>query len=71
VTVVDGDTHRRVANARVRIGHRIAVSNRYGVAKIPLAQRAPLVTVASKRGYSTRAVRLAFPTHPKSTIRIY
>jgi outer membrane protein assembly factor BamB len=71
VTVVDGDTHRRVANARVRIGRRSAVSNRYGVAKIPLAQRAPLVTVASKQGYATRAVRLAFHTHPKSAIRIY
>jgi outer membrane protein assembly factor BamB len=71
VTVVDGDTHRRVAQARVRIGSRSALSNRYGVAKIPLARRAPLVTVASRRGYGTRAVRLAFHTHPKSTIRIY
>ena len=71
VTVVDGDTHRRVAHARVRIGNRSAVSNRYGIAKIPLRQRAPLVTVASKKGYATRAVRLAFHTHPKSTIRIY
>ncbi|MGN6799032.1 MAG: outer membrane protein assembly factor BamB family protein [Gaiellaceae bacterium] len=71
VTVVDGDTHRRVANARVRIGRRTAVSNRYGVAKIPVRQRSALVTVASKRGYATRAVRLAFHTHPKSTIRIY
>jgi outer membrane protein assembly factor BamB len=71
VTVVDGDTHRRVPHARVRIGSRSALSNRYGVAKIPLARRAPLVTVASRRGYGTRAVRLAFHTHPKSTIRIY
>ena len=71
VTVVDGDTHRRVAHARVRIGSRSAVSNRYGVAKIPLRRRSPLVTVASKKGYATRAVRLAFHTHPASTIRIY
>ena len=71
VTVVDGDTHRRVPHVRVRIGHRTAVSNRRGVARIPLERRAPLVTVASKKGYATRAVRLAFHTHPKSTIRIY
>jgi outer membrane protein assembly factor BamB len=71
VTVVDGDTHHRVANARVRIGGRSAISNHAGVARIPLLKRAPLVTVASKPGYSTRAVRLAFHTHPRSTIRIY
>jgi outer membrane protein assembly factor BamB len=71
VTVVDGDTHHRVANARVRIGGRSAISNHAGVARIPLLKRAPLVTVASKPGYSTRAVRLAFRTHPRSTIRIY
>jgi outer membrane protein assembly factor BamB len=71
VTVVDGDTHRRVRHARVQVGRRTAYSNRVGVAKIPLAHRAPLVTVASKPGYGTRTVRLAFHTHPRSTIRIY
>ena len=71
VTVVDGDTHHRVAHARVQIGRRSALSDRHGVAKIPLARRAPLVTVASKLGFATRAVRLPFRTHPKSTIRIY
>jgi outer membrane protein assembly factor BamB len=71
VTVVDGDTHTRVAHARVQIGSHSAVSNRYGVAKVPLARRSALVTLASKKGYATRAVRLAFHTHPASTIRIY
>jgi outer membrane protein assembly factor BamB len=71
VTVVDGDTHRRVSRARVRIGRRSALSNRYGVAKIPLARSSPLITVASKRGYATGTVRLPYQTHPKSTIRIY
>jgi outer membrane protein assembly factor BamB len=71
VTVVDGDTHRRVPHARVRIGDRTALSDRHGVARVPLAHRAALVTVATKRGYATRAVRLPFHTHPKSTIRIY
>jgi outer membrane protein assembly factor BamB len=71
VTVVDGDTNRRVRGARVTIGRRAAHSDRHGVARVKLARRAALVTVASKPGYDARAVRLAFRTHPKSTIRIY
>jgi outer membrane protein assembly factor BamB len=71
VTVVDGDTNARVRGARVTIGHRAAHSDRHGVVLVPLAHRASLVTRASKPGYGARAVRLAFRTHPKSTIRIY
>src|SRR5581483_3128210 len=71
VTVVDGDTNRRVAHARVTIGRRSAVSDRHGVARVPLARRAAFVTVAVKRGYAARAVRLPYRTHPRSTIRIY
>lgn len=71
VTVVDGDTNRRVRGARVTIGRRSTRSDRHGVARIPLRRRAALVTRALKTGYGRRAVRLAFPTHPRSTIRIY
>jgi outer membrane protein assembly factor BamB len=71
VTVLDGDTNRRLSGARVTIGRRVAVSDRHGVAAVPLAHRAALVTTASKRGYSTRSVRLQYRTHPKSTIRLY
>ncbi|HZU20792.1 MAG TPA: PQQ-binding-like beta-propeller repeat protein [Gaiellaceae bacterium] len=71
VTVLDGDTNARVACARVTIGRRSALSDRRGVARIPLARRASLVTVAAKRGYATRAVRLPYRTHPRATIRIY
>jgi outer membrane protein assembly factor BamB len=71
VTVVDGDTSTRVRGARVTVGKRSARSDRHGVARVKLARRAALVTVAAKRGYRTRAVRLAFRTHPASTIRIY
>jgi outer membrane protein assembly factor BamB len=71
VTVVDGDTNRRVRGARVSIGSRSARSNRQGVARIPLLRRAALVTHAVKLGYSRRSVRLSFRTHPKSTIRVY
>jgi outer membrane protein assembly factor BamB len=71
VTVLDGDTSRRLVGAHVRIGLHRAVSDRHGVAHVPLARRASLVTVASKAGYATRAVRLAFRTHPQSAIRLY
>ncbi|HEU5361792.1 MAG TPA: PQQ-binding-like beta-propeller repeat protein [Gaiellaceae bacterium] len=71
VTVLDGDTGRRLPRARVTIGRRVAVSDRHGVARVPLAHRAALVTTASKRGYATRSVRLQYRTHPKSTIRLY
>jgi len=71
VTVVDGDTNRRVRNARVTIGHSTARTNRHGVASVPEIRRTALVTTAAKAGYGARSVRLSFRTHPQSTIRIY
>jgi outer membrane protein assembly factor BamB len=71
VTVVDGDTNRRVRGARVTIGRRSARSDARGVAHIPLVRRASLITAASKPGYTKRAVRLPFTRRPKATIRIY
>jgi outer membrane protein assembly factor BamB len=71
VTVVDGDTNRRVAGALVTIGRRNADSDHRGVAHVPLARRGSYVTVAQRQGYLPRAVRLPFRTRPKSTIRIY
>ncbi len=71
VTVVDGDTNRRVKGVRVQIGRHAARSDRRGIAHIPLGRRAALVTIASKIGYGERAVRLSFRSHPKSTIRVY
>jgi len=71
VTVVDGDTNVRVRGARVTIGRRAGRSNAKGIARVKLAHRGALVTVAAKPGYTARTVRLSFRTHPKSTIRIY
>jgi outer membrane protein assembly factor BamB len=71
VTVLDADTRRRVAGATVRIGRHAAISDRNGVAHVPLAHRAALVTVASAPGYDPHTVRLPFRTHPKSAIRIW
>jgi outer membrane protein assembly factor BamB len=71
VTVVDGDTNRRVRGAVVAIGKRSARTNARGVARIPLRRRAALVTRAWKSGFDERAVRLSFRTRRKSTIRSY
>ena len=71
VTVVDGDTNRRVAGALVRVGGRAARTNARGVALVPLARHGALVTSASKPAYGATSVRLPFRTHPQSTVRIY
>jgi outer membrane protein assembly factor BamB len=71
VTVVDGDTNKRVRGARVTIGRRSAHTDKHGVATIPLLRHTALVTAAIKNGYDERAVRLSFGTRPKSTIRIF
>lgn len=71
VTVVDGDTNRRVRGARVTIGRVTVRSDRSGVARIPLPRRAALVTTAWKGGYAPVSVRLSFRSRPQSTIRIY
>ena len=71
VTVVDGDTHRRVRDARVTVGRHSARTDAHGVALVPLARHAALVTTAVKPGYGRRSVRLPFRTHPASTIRLY
>jgi outer membrane protein assembly factor BamB len=71
VTVVDGDTNRRVRGAVVSVGGRSARTNAHGVAYVPLPHRAALVTTARKSAYGTRSVRLSFRTNPQSTLRIY
>jgi outer membrane protein assembly factor BamB len=71
VTVLDGDTGRRVRGARVRVGGRSALTDRSGVAGVPVRRRAALPVTISRRGYSTRTVRLWFRQHPRSTARIY
>ena len=63
VTVVDGDTNRRVRGARVTIGRRSARTTAHGVARIPLLRRAALVTQAvqarlrAKRACASRSAR--------------
>jgi outer membrane protein assembly factor BamB len=71
VTVLDGDTGARVRGARVRIGSHSALTDRHGVAGVPIRRRAALPVTIARRGYATRTVRLWFRQHPRSTARIY
>lgn len=71
VTVLDGDTSRRVPGAVVTVGGYTARTNAHGVAYLPLRHRGALVTTARKASYAPRAVRLSFRTHPQSSLRIY
>ncbi|HSP73711.1 MAG TPA: PQQ-binding-like beta-propeller repeat protein [Gaiellaceae bacterium] len=71
VTVVDGDTGRRVRGARVRIGPHAGTTDRRGLAAVPIRRRGAYPVTISRRGYATRTVRLWFRQHPRSTARIY
>jgi outer membrane protein assembly factor BamB len=71
VTVVDGDTNRRVAGARVAVGGRSATTNRHGVARFELRRRGDYVTTARAAGYTARAVRLPFQLRRGQTLRLY
>jgi outer membrane protein assembly factor BamB len=70
VTVLDGDTAKRVPRATVRIGHKAARTDAAGVAQIVIRRGALPVTI-SRNGYATRTVRLWFKQKPQSTARIY
>jgi outer membrane protein assembly factor BamB len=70
VTVLDGDTGRRVRGARVRIGRKAALTDAGGVARIHV-RRAALPVTVSRPGFSTRTLRLWFKQKPQSTARIY
>src|SRR4051794_21598762 len=70
ITVIDGDTNRRLRGAHVRIGHHHTSAKRHGVALLHV-RRAALVTRAALRGYETRAVRFDFRHRPRNTLRLY
>lgn len=71
VTVVNGDTHRRVHGARVGIGPHMARTDRQGVAVIRVQRRVPLVVSVRARGFGPKSVRMAFQRRRKVTVRIY
>jgi outer membrane protein assembly factor BamB len=71
VTIVNGDTNRRVPKALVRIGHHVDRTNRHGAAGIRVPRRRPLNVTVKALGYSSRTIREAFQRRRKVTIRIY
>jgi outer membrane protein assembly factor BamB len=71
VTVVDGDTNRRLRGARVVIGPRAGYANKRGRAWVRVKRPAPLLVRASKPGYATRSVRLPLHRNRRGTVRLY
>jgi outer membrane protein assembly factor BamB len=71
VTVVDGDSGRRVRGALVRAGRLADRANRKGNAVFQLRRRAPLVVTVRARGYEERALRLPFQRRRRMVVRVY
>jgi outer membrane protein assembly factor BamB len=71
VTVVNGDTNRRVAGARVEFWRRHDLTQKDGVADIRVPWRKPLVVAIRARGYTPRFVYVPFREKRKVTLRIY
>jgi outer membrane protein assembly factor BamB len=71
VTVVDGDTGRRVRGALVHVGSRADHANRRGNAAFRLKRRAPLVVSVAARGYEVRSVRMPFQRRRRVVVRVY
>ncbi|HZO62480.1 MAG TPA: PQQ-binding-like beta-propeller repeat protein [Gaiellaceae bacterium] len=71
VTVVDGDTGRRVRGASVRVGRLADRANRKGNAELHLRRRAPLVVSVAARGYAPRSVRMPFQRRRRVVVRVY
>jgi outer membrane protein assembly factor BamB len=71
VTVVDGNTQKRVRGAVVEVGGRRARTDKRGVARIPLRRHLAFVTAIRAPGYLSRSLRLPFRTHPQSTVLLY
>jgi len=71
VTVVDGDTHRRVQGARVVIGVKGDYANKRGRAYLPIKHRTALPVSVSKPGYAARIVRLPFKQRRRVTVRLF
>ena len=71
VTVVDGDTHKRLRGARVVIGKTADYANTRGLAAVRIRHRTALEVRISKPGYATRTVRMPFKQRRQVTARLY
>src|SRR6266536_2741291 len=65
VSVIDGDTHRKVKGAVVRIGSHADEVGRRGIATLRVRRARPLPVTAWARRYAKRKVRMAFGPHHK------
>ena len=71
ITVVNGDTNRRVRRAVVRLGGKRGATDANGVTEIVVRRRAPLNVTVRARGYNAKTVRMPFHHRRKVTVRIY
>jgi outer membrane protein assembly factor BamB len=71
VTIVNGDTDRRIRGARVTLWNRRRVTDVRGVAEIRVPWRRPLHVAVSARGFTYRRVYESFRDSRKVTVRIY
>jgi outer membrane protein assembly factor BamB len=71
VTVVDGDTDRRVEGARVVIGTRSDHTDAKGRAFLKVRQKRSLPVRVSKAGYGTKVVRAPFARNRRVTVRLF
>ena len=71
VTVLDGDTGRRVHGALVRIGRLADRANPKGNAELGLRRLAPLVVSVRARGYGDLELRLPFQRKRRVVVRVY
>jgi len=71
VTLVNGDTNRRVSGGRVRIAGMTARTKHGGLARIRVRDRHTYPVHVAARGFTARTVRESFRRGRKVTIRIY
>ena len=71
VTVVNGDTNRRVRGARVELAGKAAVTDARGEARVRVRRRAPLVVGVRAEGFTAKELRLPFQRSRKQTVRVY
>jgi outer membrane protein assembly factor BamB len=71
ITIVNGDTNRRVRRAVVHVGGKRDGTDAKGIAEIVVRRRAPLNVTVRARGYNARTVRMPFHLRRKVTVRIY
>jgi len=71
VTVIDGDTGKRVRGARVRVGRNVGRADRRGLAAVPLTRRGSLSVHLSALRYVPRRLLLRFQERRRYTLRLY